>query len=133
MHVRSAEGSGEAAVAGITSGLINLGEQVTWRARHFGVWQELTSKITQYERPDYFQDTMLRGAFRSFQHDHYFQQENLGATMMTDVLRFEVPFAIAGSMAEIFLRPYLARFLRERNAVLKKVAEGEEWKQYLLY
>ena len=37
MHKASMAGSGETAVAGVTSGLIGLGESVTWRARHFGV------------------------------------------------------------------------------------------------
>jgi hypothetical protein len=47
---------GEAAVAaaGVTRGLIGLGQQVTWRAKHFGVWQQLTSEITAMDRPTYF-------------------------------------------------------------------------------
>src|ERR1700709_1486230 len=64
---------GEQAVAsgGVTSGLIGLSEKVTWRAKHFGVWQTLTSEITKLESPFYFQDVMLKGAFRWMEHDHY--------------------------------------------------------------
>ena len=40
---------GQVAVGGRTSGLIGLGEEVTWRARHFGVTQHLTSKITAFD------------------------------------------------------------------------------------
>lgn len=53
---------GEAAVAscGVTSGLIGLSQSVTWQARHFGIRQHLTSKITALERPTYFQDVAPR-------------------------------------------------------------------------
>ena len=56
---------GEAAVAtsGVTSGLVELGQCVTWRAKHFARWQQLTSEITGLKRPVYFRDTMIRGAF----------------------------------------------------------------------
>ena len=50
-------------VKGITTGLISLGQRVTWRARHFGVWQNFTSGITVMNRPSHFQDNMIRGAF----------------------------------------------------------------------
>src|SRR3954463_7980994 len=64
---------GESAVAleGVTSGLVGPSQRVTWRARHFGVRQKLTSEITRFERPTYFQDTMVKGPFRRMQHDHY--------------------------------------------------------------
>ena len=48
-------------------GVIGLGDSVTWRARHFGVWQRLTSKITALERPRHFRDTMTSGAFARFE------------------------------------------------------------------
>ena len=38
--------SQERAVAGRMTGAIELGETVTWRARHFGYWWTLTSRIT---------------------------------------------------------------------------------------
>jgi ligand-binding SRPBCC domain-containing protein len=61
------------ATAGVTSGLIGMGQRVTWRAKHFGIWQNLTSEITAMDRPAYFQDTMIQGAFRFMRHDHMFR------------------------------------------------------------
>ncbi|MDE3198354.1 MAG: cell division protein, partial [Acidobacteriota bacterium] len=46
------------------SGLLGLGARVTWRAKHFGLWQRLTSEITAMDRPVYFQDAMVDGIFR---------------------------------------------------------------------
>src|SRR5712675_3797813 len=96
LHLESMVHTGERAVAGKTSGLIELGEQVTWEARHFGVRQRFTSHITAFDRPRYFQDSMLRGAFRSFVHDHYFEAGADG-TIMKDVLTFRSPLAVIGT------------------------------------
>ena len=122
LHVRSMSHTGERAVAGRTSGLIELGEEVTWRARHFGVVQHFTSKITAFDRPRYFQDSMQRGAFRSFVHDHFFVEEH-GQTRMTDLLVFEAPLGILGRLAEtLFLRRYLEKLLADRARVIRNAA-----------
>lgn len=62
LHIASTAHTGERAVAGVTSGLMALGQEVTWRARHFGTWQHLTSRITAFVRPFHFRDSMVRGA-----------------------------------------------------------------------
>jgi ligand-binding SRPBCC domain-containing protein len=131
LHVQSTAETGERAVAGVTSGVIRLGEQVTWRAKHLGVWQEFTSKITAMDRPKYFRDEMVRGAFRSFEHDHFFAELGNGVTEMRDVLRFAAPVPLLGRVAEIFLRRYLKGFLRERNKVIQEAAEGEGWRRFV--
>ena len=130
LHLASTARTGEQAVAGKTSGLIGLDEQVTWRARHFGVWQEFTSRITAFNRPHHFRDEMMRGAFRSFKHDRYFEIQN-ERTAMRDVLCFSAPIPLFGRFAEPFLRSYLDRFLHERNALLKEVSESEDWRKFL--
>jgi hypothetical protein len=126
--------SGEQALAtgGITSGLVELSQQVTWRAKHFGVWQDLTSKFTAMQSPAYFQATMVKGIFRSMQADHYFRTLPSGATEMKDLFRVAAPLPILGPLAEIiFLRRYMLALLRERNAVIKQIAESSDWQRYL--
>jgi len=131
LHVRTAEGSGEQAVGGVTSGLIGLGEEVTWRARHLGVVQHLTTRITAFDRPRHFRDSMVRGAFARFDHDHDFHAEGTG-TRMTEVFDFAAPLGPLGRIAErLFLTAYMRRFLNTRNAMIKRVAESDEWRQYL--
>ena len=130
-HLASADGTAEAAVAGRTSGLLELGETVTWRARHFGVTQHLTTRITAFDRPNHFQDRMVRGAFRSLEHDHFFRQEG-DAVVMSEVLRFAAPRPGLGWLVErLVLGPYFKRFLRDRNAALKRMAETDAWKKIL--
>ena len=125
---------GEQALAtgGVTSGLIGLEERVTWRAKHFGVWHNLTSEITVMESPVYFQDVMIRGIFRSMRHDHYFRPLPSHETEMRDVFCFAAPLPVLGLLAEIFvLRRYMRTLLRERNLVIKQIAESSEWRKYL--
>jgi ligand-binding SRPBCC domain-containing protein len=134
VHLAGNEHCGETAVAvgGVTSGLIDMGERVMWRAKHLGVWQRLTSEITAMERPAYFQDTMVRGAFRFMRHDHYFRALRAGETEMKDLFCFAAPAPILGRLAEIILlRRYMRGLLRERNAAIKQIAESLDWQRYL--
>lgn len=120
------------AIVGVTSGLIGMGQRVTWRAKHLGVWQSLTSEITAMDRPAYFQDTMLQGAFRFMKHDHFFRSLSPDDTEMKDVFCFAAPLTVLGRMAEIaFLRRYMQALLHERNVVLKRIAESSAWQRYL--
>ncbi len=134
VHVLGNSHWGEQAVAlgGVTSGLIGMGERVTWRARHFGVLQTLTSEITAMEAPRYFQDTMVSGAFQSMQHDHFFRTLDDGRTEMRDVFCFAAPLGVLGRVVEgLVLRRYMAALLHERNMVVKQVAESDDWRRYL--
>ena len=132
VHLLGNTHSGEQATAGIRTGVIGPGEQVTWRARHFGVRQHLTSAITAFRPPTYFQDTMLRGAFHSMQHDHHFRTLPNGLTEMRDDFRFSAPLGPLGWIAErVVLRLYMTSLLRDRNTVIKQVAESSDWQRYL--
>ena len=120
------------AVGGVTSGLVGMGQRVTWRAKHFGVWQRLTSEITAMDRPSYFQVTMIQGAFRFMQDDHLFRSLPFAQTEMKDVFTFAAPLPVLGRLAEIVvLRRYMQALLRERNAAIKKIAESDGWRGYL--
>jgi len=123
-----------AAPAGAVTGLLARGDTVTWRDRHFYIRQRLTSRITAFEPPLYFQDTMLRGAFHSMQHDHYFRALADGSTEMRDVFRFSAPIPLLGRLAEtLVLGRYMRALLHERNAVIQQIAESPTaWQQYLL-
>lgn len=115
-HMSSMVQSGERAIAGTTSGEIGLNETVTWRARHFGIWFTMTSKITELERPTRFVDQQVRGPFRTFVHEHRFEPVG-GGCRMTDTITVGSP--VFGRLAErVVLVPYLRRLIIKRNAHL---------------
>ncbi|MBS7255356.1 SRPBCC family protein [Flavobacterium branchiicola] len=123
IHQQSASPSNEKAIAGITSGLINLNETVTWRGKHFGFYLTHKSRITEMNLYDYFVDEMEKGKFKSFKHEHIFEEEN-GITIMKDKLQYETPFGIFGKLFDVlFLKKHLINFLVERNNVLKEISE----------
>lgn len=131
LHKLSTKGTDEQAVAGVTSGLIGKGQQVTWRAKHFYITQRLTSQITEYTYPYHFRDEMLKGVFTMIRHDHWFEMVG-GHTIMKDRFEFASPVGILGVIFNrLILIKYLRRFLVERNGMIKKVAEGDQWKQLL--
>ncbi|PZR72878.1 MAG: cell division protein [Chthoniobacterales bacterium] len=131
LHTASTAQTGERAVAGVVTGLMHLGDEVTWGARHFGFWQHLTSRITIYDRPIHFRDSMVRGIFRRFDHDHFFAPRS-GVTFMRDVLDYKSPWGVLGRVADrLAVTRHLERLLLRRNAVIKTAAETDQWKRFL--
>lgn len=129
LHKISTAHTNEEAIGGTTSGLIKLGESVTWRARHFGIWFTMTSKITSHVPNESFTDEMVKGPFKSLKHTHTFETQD-GGTLMTDVFQFQSPFGILGAIADrLILTNYLRKLLIDRNEVIKKYAEGGLWEQ----
>jgi ligand-binding SRPBCC domain-containing protein len=124
LHHHSVAHTHERPVAGVTSGVMKLGDTVTWEAVHFGVKQHLTSKITAYERPYRFTDEMVRGAFQEMTHLHEFVPQPSG-TLMIDLFAFRAPLGILGRLAEtLVLTRYMKGLLLTRNRYLKQVAEA---------
>ncbi len=131
LHTVSASQTNEEAIAGKTTGLVEFGDSITWKAKHFGVTQKLTSRITVVEKPTYFADEMVKGAFKRFTHDHYFSQEN-GIVLMKDLFDYKAPLGLIGKLADLlFLEKYMTDFLNKRNAVIKEFAETEKWRELL--
>jgi ligand-binding SRPBCC domain-containing protein len=131
LHKLSTEGTQEEAIAGVTSGLIGKGEQVTWKAKHFGITQKLTSKITAFEYPYHFRDEMLQGPFKMIRHDHIFEESG-SKTIMRDRFEFESPGGILGAIFnKLILEKYLHNLLVRRNQVIKETAQGDGWKTIL--
>ena len=123
IHQQSASPTNEKAISGVISGLINFNETVTWRGKHFGLYLTHKSRITAMTFYDYFVDEMEEGNFKSFKHEHFFEEEN-GVTIMKDHLQYETSFGILGQIFDaLFLKKHLTRFLLERNKVLKEVSE----------
>ncbi len=124
LHHHSVAHTHERPIAGVTTGVMKLGDTVTWEAVHFGVKQHLTSKITAYERPYRFTDEMVRGAFQEIHHLHEFVAQPPG-TLMIDVFLFRAPLGILGRLAErLVLTRYMQGLLLTRNRYLKQVAEA---------
>lgn len=124
LHTQSAGKTREQAIAGKVTGLMGLNDRVTWRGKHFGIYQNLSVQITAFDKPVMFVDEMTQGAFKSMKHTHIFSEQN-GITEMKDLFQFEAPLGLLGLMVErLVLKAYMTRFLVERNQFLKAYAES---------
>lgn len=129
LHADPSSRIGEKAIAGKTSGLISLGEFVTWEGKPFGFKTHLTTKIMEMRSPEYFRDEQQKGPFQKFKHQHFFETTENG-TLMRDEMEFEAPFWIFGKMvAVLVIKNYLTNFLKTRNSLLKEYAENGKWKE----
>jgi ligand-binding SRPBCC domain-containing protein len=110
---------------------MKLGDSVTWKAKHFGIWQTLTTKITFAKPYSCFVDEMTRGAFKSMRHEHHFDK-TIDGTLMRDVFCFESPLGPVGKLFnQLILENYMKVFLADRNQIIKKVAESELRNQFI--
>ncbi len=124
LHCISTSGTNEKAIAGVTTGLIGADETVTWQATHFGIRQQLTSKITAYNRPFLFRDEQITGAFTYIKHDHIFSTDG-EVTIMMDHFDYGVPYGVFGKIFDkLILHNYLKQFLTKRNLIIKEYAEN---------
>lgn len=122
-HLNSMQHTKERAVAGRTAGLCQLNDVITWEANHFGIRQYLTVKITKMEPYSFFEDVMVKGAFKKMEHQHYFEEKD-GQTIMKDVFAYETPGWIFGKMFDaLILKQYMTKLLTARNTALKQMAE----------
>jgi ligand-binding SRPBCC domain-containing protein len=119
-------------IEGKRSGLVVAEDRLVWAGWKFGFPQMHEIYVTGYERPSFFQDTMGRGRFKRYQHDHYFYEMN-ERTVLNDKIRFTLPLGFLGRLvAQFLIVPYLSKRLRRRLNLLKRVAEnGNEWRKYL--
>lgn len=124
VHQNFASKTNDVAVDGVVSGLINEGETVTWRGKHFGLLLMHKSLITNMVFCVCFTDEMVEGHFSFFKHEHLFQEEG-GKTVMTDKLQYKTPFWIAGKIFDwLLLKSHMTTFLLNRNAAIKRLAES---------
>ncbi len=131
LHLASAASTGEKAVAGVTTGLIGEGQTVTWSGRHFGLTLHHISRIDGWRPYTYFRDIMVEGAFQRFEHEHHFAPMDDG-TRMRDEIRFSAPLGSLGRLAtRIVVRRHLTELIARRNAIIKRVAESDEWHKFL--
>ncbi len=122
-HQESTGHTNEQAIGGVTTGLLELNNEVTWRARHFGFYFELTVRITEFEAQHYFCDEMVRGPFLCLRHEHHFSEIEK-TTRMQDIFSFQSPLGIAGKIVDfLILKNHLTSLLGHRNRLLKQRAE----------
>lgn len=124
MHIESMSGSNETVLGLVENDLLGPDQVVTWRARHFGVWWTMSSRITEMDSPHRFTDEQVKGPFKSFRHVHMFAGCDETTTMI-DHVEFRAPFGFFGSITErAVLGRYLRRMIQARADTLARADRG---------
>jgi ligand-binding SRPBCC domain-containing protein len=127
VHAASLAVSRETATTSTGRRGVRLGDEVTFRARHFGILWSLTSRVTAHEPPRRFVDEQVHGPFRALVHEHVFEDLGGGWTRMIDRMTITAPFGPLGTLVtRVVLSPYLRRLLEQRAAHIKQLAEYQE-------
>ena len=130
LHKSSMKDHDEKIVDGTMSGLMNLNDTVTWTAKHLFKQRRLKIRITKLNRPEYFIDEQEAGDFKLMKHEHYFKPIENG-TIMIDQFHFETRGFMGSLVNKLYLEKYMTQLLKLRNKMIKAMAEGNGWKQYL--
>jgi ligand-binding SRPBCC domain-containing protein len=116
-----------------TSGLVSAGDTIRWEGMQLGFPNYHVSLIVPetWDPPHFFQDRMIAGRFRSFEHDHRFTETPEGV-LLADELRFTMLFGALGRLiGRTVLVPHIRGLMRRRFQLLKRLAESAEWQRYL--
>jgi ligand-binding SRPBCC domain-containing protein len=128
LHKKSMSQKQETAVSGMTTGLAQYDDTVTWKAKHLFKFRILKVRFTEMNRPYSFTTEMLDGDFRSMKHEHHFKQVENG-TLMIDLFQYELPYSVFGVLAaRLYLNNYLKKLLVHRNGFIRLYSESEKWK-----
>lgn len=81
-----------------------------------------TTVITDYEQDKRFVDQQKRGPYKRWWHEHRFQALTPEITVMTDVVRYEMPFSLLGGLAHaLVVRRQLFEILEYRARVIERL------------
>lgn len=132
LHKHSMLKHKEEPIGEVINGLLNKGTEVTWKAHHLFKTRILKTKITAFDKPNSFTDEQVTGDFKMMKHQHFFKPIENG-TIMIDIFGFETPYKLLGRLVNgVYLTGYLKSLLEERNKMIKEIAEGNGWKNYLI-
>jgi len=68
--------------------------------------------MTVFDNPYHLRDSLVKGAFKRFEHDHLFES-NGSKTIMTDVFDFNSPFSPLGRFVDVI---YLEKYMTNRSS-----------------
>lgn len=126
LHTKTTAKTEERAIAGVTDGMIGLGQTVTFEGKHLGFRQRMTVCVVEFDRPRLFVDEMTEGNFKSFRHTHEFLPHD-DRTLMRDTIAWTSPFGVLGKLVDhLVLERHLRTLVTNRNEILKRIAEATE-------
>jgi hypothetical protein len=100
---------------------MRAGAQIDYTIRWLGLSMPWRSLIEQYDPPVAFVDKQIRGPYALWEHLHRFLPDGDG-TLVTDIVRYALPFGALGSLAHsILVQRQLREIFRYRQRTLAEI------------
>ena len=132
LHRDAMSGYHQEAVAGTRFGLLEQQETITWRARHFFRDRLMRFRVLEMVKPDRLVQEQIMGPFLSFRHERHVKPCENGCILI-DLVHYEWRHGQLGRIADrIYLRHYVENLLNIHIDAIRKAAEGNRWKTYLM-
>jgi ligand-binding SRPBCC domain-containing protein len=99
------------------------GTLIDYRLCLFGVPLRWQAHISHWRPPSGFVDEQLRGPYRLWRHTHRFHDGG-EATIIEDVVRYQLPFGLFGNIFHPLVRLQLKRIFRFRQSAVRSCLLG---------
>lgn len=100
---------------------MRLGMRIVHPIKWYGIRLAWESCIIEYDPPRRFVDEQTRGPYRSWRHEHDFE-EAAGGTVMRDRVQYELPLGILGQMTHrLVVERQLRRIFDYRERRIKQL------------
>ena len=99
---------------------VHAGTRIEYVVRIFGMPQRWVAEIAEYEPGRRFVDVQAKGPYRYWRHEHAFEPLDV-YTVMTDQVEYELPFGLAGQIANTVVASRLQRIFDYRTLAIDKI------------
>jgi ligand-binding SRPBCC domain-containing protein len=105
---------------------MGVGTLIEYRLKLHRVPVRWRTRIEAWEPPHRFVDMQIRGPYSLWEHTHAFEEDGSGATIITDRVRYSIPFGPLGELADRLLvrRDLKQIFDYRRDAVARELGSG---------
>ncbi|HET9197809.1 MAG TPA: SRPBCC family protein [Solirubrobacterales bacterium] len=102
---------------------MKVGTLIEYRLRLHRVPVRWRTRIEAWDPPHRFVDAQVRGPYSLWEHTHTFEADGAGATIITDRVRYSIPFGPFGEIARRLLVEHDLRriFDYRRDAVAREM------------
>jgi ligand-binding SRPBCC domain-containing protein len=106
---------------------VRAGFKISYTIRPLLLPMGWKTTIIEWDPPNRFVDVQTKGPYKSWRHEHTFEDAGSGRTLMRDVVQYELPFGILGTIAHrLIVARQLKRIFDYRARRIRKIFAKKE-------